>query len=327
MTDSGSIGDPGDVEAEASQWLIRLDDEGATAKTRAEFDAWLARDPMHRRAYERLSRTWDRLDALQHLTDTTVTQAPKTSLPRRPVRILAGLGGAAVLFFVAVIGWTVLSSEQAGLSYETAVGERRSIVLVDGSRVELNTASALEVEFTKSERRLRLLRGEGHFRVEPQPGRPFVVGTISGVVRAVGTAFNIRLYDKGADVLVTEGEVEIAAFEHSAPLPVTSGSRAHLAGEAAPLIVEAETMERALAWRNGELFFNGESLEEVVTELHRYTDIKIVLADNDIKHLKVGGRFRLGDVDAILDLIAAGFDLEVESKGDDLRILRRARAS
>ncbi len=160
--------------------------------------------------------------------DSTWAQACR-SAARRWV-IPASLAAAAVLV-AAYLRWplaNVVGERNAAyaVSVATELGELRKVALPDGSIVQLNTDSAVDVRFSSSERRLRLTRGEAHFTVAKNRARPFTVSAGGVDVRAVGTVFNVRLRSEAVEVLVTEGKVMVGDEPSQRPHPASAESAA-----------------------------------------------------------------------------------------------------
>jgi transmembrane sensor len=234
--------------------------------------------------------------------------------------------------------------------YATAVGQQQSTTLADGSVVLLNTNSQIKVAYDDNSRNIYLLQGEAHFSVETNVGRPFQVYAGNGLVQAVGTAFSVYLKDDSFDVTVTEGKVALATIDRlradsdqrpaspigsqqlSGSLVIVDDSFVQTlgtieAGESATIkstldaniptaitviqLVEPRELSRRLSWREGVLTFAGDSLEVVVNEISRYTAISIEITDPAIRATRIGGRFPIGETDAMLDALETNFGLRV----------------
>jgi transmembrane sensor len=221
--------------------------------------------------------------------------------------------------------------------YETAVGKHSSVTLADGTQVALNTNSLLLVDYTAAHRLLTLERGEIHVRVGKHDDRPLSVIAGDNVVQSIGTEFNIEITDEQhIEVVVTEGKVRIAtrtqAAGHGAimiepapplPAPVTvAAGEALVLGRSDEEItkISADDIKVKLSWRNGNLIFRGESLEEAVKEIGRYTSVEFVFLDDDLKKVRVAGLFKAGDVDGLLFALRENFDVVYE-RVDDTKIL------
>ena len=331
---------PLSVEDEASEWLVRLDDDNVPSEDRAAFERWIAGGPDRRAAFDRLQRDWHRFDDLQHLRGATTTPIDPditvrwaSSQPSRARRRPALLAAATAL--AATLIWAVMPASDIR-TYATNVGTRETLTLPDGSTVELNTDSELEVDFSGDERRLELTRGEAFFQVAHDRTRPFIVTSDGTAVRAVGTAFNVRRRAGDVEVIVTQGRVEVAhrrlpildqLLPVVQPIALTAGGRAEVAGREASVVeLDGETIDRDLAWRRGMLAFKDEPLETVVDELDRYTDIEVSFADDSIRQLKVGGHFPATDVDAVLAAMSVALPVRVERIDDRTVRLHRAEA-
>jgi transmembrane sensor len=255
---------------------------------------------------------------------------------RMPVYAAATLGAIAVM---VTMFFEPTPIDQA---LYTAVGEQTRHELDDGSIITLNTNSLVNVDYSDSRRKVTLLRGEANFDVAKNKQRPFVVYAGGGFVWAVGTAFNVRINDNDIDVTVTEGVVKVFAdVSPDAPEPELtvskpqSSSSAPKAREAVikagqsiqysqVVGVVAPTMEEAvdekLAWQQGALIFEGETLEQVIAEISRYTKKELVIADPSIKDTLVGGHYKTDNIDRLLLTLSIGFELQLEHT-DNNRIL------
>jgi len=326
------------IEAQAADWIARLDREDPSDSDLADFAAWKALSPQHQQAADRLEGLWSEFDVLAKLTPAIqdrIVASPRCPTPPPPWWV-AGLVAASLV--VAGLGAvSVLQRLPHTQVYDTAVGGQRTINLEDGSSIQLNTNSQVEVRYTPKARDLRLIRGEAYFEVSPNKQRPFSVYAQEGVVRAVGTAFVVRLTGERVEVTVTKGKVELAAFtrpvgraslDRVASLPrkpLTMVSATHGATELAVLdqahLIEhldlaAPEVTRKLAWRQGMLVFNGETLPNVVADVSRYTDVQIEIADPSLNGLKVGGYFKVGEVDPMLEALESSFGVRVERIDD-----------
>jgi transmembrane sensor len=341
-------GDRPRIDEEARAWVVQLDGEPTGSEIR-EFRTWLQQSPMHRQAFRDAAGAWRNMDALAGLWDSVPgieSAAWNRSHVRRFVRpALAGLtlGSALILALYAYLPATVWQvSEPYVAEFSSAIGEVRTLPLPDGSRVSLNTGSRLTVAMGDEARLIRLDSGEAWFEVARDPDRPFVVYAGRFAVQAIGTAFALRVLDDSLDLTVTAGRVEVASL--SAPVEPEAGLDLGAAGRARFRVpveqgrrvtfrdgielaqrIEPAEIERKLSWRDGMLIFNGDPLERVVAEISRYTPVKIVISDSDIRDLRFGGYFRAGDVAPILETLEENFGIRVERINDDLIYLSRWR--
>ena len=335
------------IEDEAARWVLRLQDRDCTAKTENTFRSWLQLDPRHRAAVESYRELWERFDDL-----CVVGKDLQRDIMRagnddggqawwRDTAKLVRYGAIAAVLIIALLSVTMLprfSSQNAAaaVTYATSVGESRTVKLPDGSVVDLNTNTIVEVAFSPSERRILLQRGEAHFEVAKNPSRPFIVDAGQTQVRAVGTVFNVeRLPDMPVEVIVTEGRVAVTRVV-SVPGKKAGGRKettyvdagARLGGSAPEGLIEPVTpddVEQKLAWRQGMLVFKGEPLDQVLGELGRYSDTHFVIMDDGLKTEPVGGHFKMGDIDALLASLEAGLDLRSEKRPGNVVLVYRAK--
>lgn len=331
--------DESSAHRQASEWLVLLESGDATDEDRARFEAWLAEDPGHREAYAALGETWGRLTVMRGRVGATGDIEPDPdqmmaalNAPPRPRRHRQTLiwAAAATVLVAAILGGLLLLPGDQVMPYRTEVGEHRTVSLPDGSAVELNTDTELLVQYTDDERRITMNRGEAFFEVVEDVGRPFIVTAGPGAIRAVGTGFAVRL--KPADVVsvvVTEGAVEVIrppaddsrdVQSAAAPPPFVlhRGQRAEYDRDTTRIErIAAEELERTQTWRRGLLVFEDASLAAVVAEVNRYTDTRLVIADPQISKLRLGGTFKTGNIEALLDVLEQGFGIRVERTGGD----------
>lgn len=352
------------VDHAAAQWVARLE-QGLTPAQQAEFDSWLRRDERHEAAFRDLRSAWSELDELRG-TDAAVQlgaelerYAPDSgaaverfdaaAVPHASRfgwgRWVSGALAASVLWGALAAVWWRQQHESAphAETAATEVGAVREMRLPDGSTARLNTDSAIEVFFTRSERRVRLARGEAFFSVASNPARPFVVSVAGVDVRAVGTEFNVRLRAAAVEVTVREGKVRVddaangasllavsarpAAAEPGAAEPVlVAGQRlvipvspapAPAAARVAPIDLPPVEVERALAWREQRLVFDSAPLGEIVAELNRFSRTRLVIADPKLAASEFGGSFRADDPKTFLDLLRMSYDVVADERAHE----------
>ncbi|TNC10017.1 DUF4880 domain-containing protein [Methylobacterium terricola] len=302
------------VEAEAAAWVVRLSSSDATEADRTAFAAWLAADPAHAAAHAEMEEFWHRLghvpDARRHRTAQGQaegqTKGKGQATGKGQAKGPAGL--AAVLVLGTTLAWQAGLADWLRADLWSGVGAITHATLSDGSRVDLNTGTAIALRFSGAERRVALLRGEAVFDVARDPGRPFVVEGGGVSVRAVGTVFVVRADEAMRPVGVAEGRVDVGiAGRH---LPVSAGEAVIAPDGAAASVVKAD-VGRAMAWRDGRLTVSGEPLSDVLATLGRYRRGRIVLLDAKAGARRVTGAFDLRDTDEALDAIAASLSLRV----------------
>jgi transmembrane sensor len=318
--------DAATVEAEAAQWVVRFD-AGATAEDYAKFQEWQAKSPQHRDAAARLMRLWNELDFAKQLA-TPVAPAhtvPYRARGRRRWRWVAVAAAASVLVVAGSLPFyrTLHTVPPVISEYRTPVGAQKTVVLADGSSMQLNTDTAVRVEMSDARRDVHLVRGEAYFEVVHDEHRPFAVHAGQGVVRDIGTAFNVRLEGKSVDVTVVRGNVELAASTaadgtHEQHLGnLAAGQNAVFARKVERLSLVSDTLiNRRLAWRQGVLVYSGEALAQVVADYNRYSDIKVEVADAKLSALQVGGYFEIGKDAAFLEALKDNFGIDAHWRDD-----------
>ena len=211
----------------------------------------------------------------------------------------------------------------------TQVGEVRRLTLEDGSALALNTASVPQVKFADDERRVVLRQGEASFQVTHDEQRPFIVQAGDVSVRAVGTAFSVRMRPQDVEVIVTEGVVEVVRKDGTARVAAERVKRNQevvvttAEQPAAPLAVAAlseKEIERRLAWQDGRLVFQGESLANAVAEVNRYSPLPVVIDDPALGSKSFVGVFRVGDTRAFAQAAATAFDAQVHEEDGALHL-------
>jgi len=350
---------PADIGEAAAFWLARRD-RGFSAEDAAAFALWRAADPRHEAEFARLEAAWRRMELAQHSPEL-VALASRVLADARiretsPVRVrwrrwgALTLASAAAVMLAWALWWRVPVAPAAGGGYELVPGETRPLTLADGSVVELRGDSAVRAEFTPAERRVRLVRGEAHFTVTKNPARPFLVVAGPVTVRAVGTAFDVRLAPAEIDVLVTEGRVQVDRDEpaetsaaSAAPaagmraVPVlTAGQRVRISvapvpGRPSPPVVAALApmeIDQALAWQKSWLVFTRTPLHEAVEAFNRQASggaPQLRLDDESLGRRRIGGTFRADNVDGFVRLLEQGFDVRAERRGGSEIVLRPVR--
>jgi transmembrane sensor len=272
------------VQEEAALWFARMRGEAVSTRRRARFDAWLAADAAHRREYEILQQIWDQSARL----------VPPQAGRRRLLKGATALASLAALAF-----WLNLAWFDGRISTEG--GERRHMQLADGSELDIAPNTRLRVKLGDTLRSVELSEGQIAITVAADPNRPLEVRAAGGVIRDIGTRFEVQASQRQGHVAVAEGIVDISVSAQGEN--ITRRLRAGEAtdfneqGIAAPQAVEAAT---ALAWTKGQLAFDAVPLAQVILVLNRYRKTPIDLADPALASLRVSGVFLIDDENAAL---------------------------
>lgn len=351
MDDTAPTDAPGgsrDVERIAADWLARCDGGAWTDADAAALDAWLSRDAAHRVAFLRLQAAWEhagRLHALgaglprgagppprgawspaMHHGAASAPDDP-TDLRRlvfapraRPRRSRAGLAAAAAVLATCALaagwGWQAFTAVEAA-SHRTALGDVRTVPLADGSQTTLGSDSRIDVRLSRRRRLVDLQQGEAFFDAAKDADRPFVVEAGERRVVAVGTRFSVRRDGPDLRVVVTEGTVRLESQpvdgkpQPAALLPAGSVALARREGVLVRSVPLAEA-EQLVDWRSGLLVFRDATLAEAASEFNRYNVRKIVIADDAVGALRIGGSFRWANAESFVRLLEQGFPVRAE---------------
>lgn len=324
----------------ACEWVAKLDrGELSTGESR-QLTAWLKQDPGNRAALAAQLQEWSDMSVLQELTHLGLEQEHHSWSDalrgfclswRKPY-----LGGALSIGVLAIsvayfaeFKWAEISpygntQTAVELAINTSIGEQKREALPDGSVVHVNTRSAAEISYTREQRSVVLQEGEAFFDVASEEGRPFVVYAGDTSVRAIGTAFAVHRENGIVSVSVTEGTVEfvsagITNIVSAEQDSLADGNYAVYADQKTSVEIRpAEVLARHLAWQDGMLEFRGEPLEYVINELSRYTDAQIVIIDDEIKDVRLGGYFKIGDIEGLTSTLELGFNIQVDVVSSEL---------
>lgn len=332
---------PDTIAEAAAAWLARRD-RGLTPAEQDAYLQWLGENPIHGRAIAQLQRAWDFMDRLEQWRPAHSAQPNPDLLAKRHSRRMWFLSGALAAAAAITLAWVWQPFGQAvpGVpAAPTAKLVRNSELrkLADGSTVELHKGSDIAVDFTGTERRVRLLGGEAHFTAAKNKERPFIVEAGGVAVRALGTSFNVKLQPESVEVLVTEGTVRVDRPDVSADPVVpaltvgerTSVSLVPAAAPVAPEVIRVDEveMERRLAWQGLRIEFNDSPLAEAVAEFNRHSGgprIDLAPGAAELAQMKIGGSFRADNVEAFVRLLETGFGVAAERTATG-RILLRAQ--
>lgn len=345
------------IEDQAATWVSKID-RGLSGDEQSSLEMWLAESEFHGEALVRCASMWDLLDVLKPISKLV----PMSTEAKTPAETNEGLYqyanridppatkiwlvAASFMLLIGALIYTnipLLSDSTTGplaenaadsapvfeQVYKTAVGEITSVSLIDGSVLQLNTDSEVQVRFTESHRSIELLSGEVYFDVAKDASKPFEVSVGDDMVTAIGTAFSIdageSLLDRRSvlEVIVTHGQVRVNSTNRQLPLYLERGQKAVARDDSFEVSYQADARSN-LAWREGMVVFEGESLTEVVRELNRYTPLKFRLMDPQLKSISVGGFFKTGDLDQLLAMLESNFSVSSEIAGNEI-LLTKAR--
>ncbi len=363
------------LREQAARLLVEVRTEPGDASRRALAE-WLTTSPDHVAAYLEVARIsgalaaaaeqagWsvdELVSAASAAPATTVPLYPKAAeadsatsrelappaVPRARVRWIAFAAAVGILAIGSLVSW-VVSMNTDDMRYVTAIGEQRVFTLDDGSTVHLNTRSELVVRFDQHLRRIDLVQGEAYFVVARDSERPFRVHGGDTVFSALGTRFNVRVWEDRAQVTVVEGRVAVLAESQGradlmsandgarpVPLPSSAGPVAAAvetvqltAGEQASIVGaaieqnESANLEQVTAWTSRRLVFDSEPLSSVLEEFNRYSRDMVRVEDPALGALEISGTFDPGDIESLLESLQAIRRIEVVRETEETRIVR-----
>lgn len=315
------------IAEQAAEWLTALRSGKLSAKERAEFVDWLRESPAHVAEMLRVSRIdqalsdftqWDQVAAVeQDANDNVIALGDvEPSTYRSKVNRIALLSwaSAAAVATLAILGsWLFLSQNQ--LIIRTQVGERRELTLADGSVVDVAPATELQVRLEEKQRLIKLTRGQAFFHVAKNPSRPFIVDAGDTHVRAVGTAFDVARGAAGVTVTVVEGRVAVirqqsyveqaAGPKASRPADIMLGANEQVVVTPSDAVTPVREVNSAaeVAWTDGNLIFNDETVAEVVRRFNVYNRAQIQILDQTLAARRVSGVFKASDPESFIAFV------------------------
>lgn len=298
------------VDAQAADWVtLRQSGEMSDADS-AELAAWLAAAPSHKEAYERVDGLWQSLDLVPGI-ETALPEADTTRLKRRTWQPLAWVGSAAAAAVLIVVVWFAWPESVETQRYASATGETRQIVLSDGSQITLRADSALISTLSHDRRSVQLEYGGAYFSVARDEQRPFIVQTANTQLRVLGTEFDVLRGPKLIQVSVSHGRVELGdlssrdAMTSDRKLVLVAGEQVAASYAGTVGAKHAFDPEQALAWRDGRLSYQDARLGDVISDVNRYRDVKIRIADEALEELSITASFRTQNSDQLLSGLEA----------------------
>ncbi|SNT73296.1 FecR family protein [Amphiplicatus metriothermophilus] len=309
-------------DEEAARWTARRLSGEMSPEETAGFEAWLA-DPENRAAFEACAAAAASLDAhAASLLAASFEEELHAEQAARESRRRSWTAGALAASLAAVaaaglIAAFVIGGRDAVARYATARGETLRVSLADESLVTLNTASRIEVAYSKRARRINLVEGEALFDVRRDPEKPFLVATRHGEVSVTGTVFAVRSDDAQTDVFVVSGAVSVAPPANGAVM-VLAGQRVAMDGSGRSSAVEAFDPNLALAWREGKARFRNAPLGEAIAELNRYFERPLTLGDPSLADRPVTGEFDIRDQQTAINALVVAFDLEPHAENGSI---------
>lgn len=295
------------IVAQASHWLMLHWGGELSAQQQAEFYAWQAAHPEHQRAWGRLQRLQGTLAGVPPHTARAVLREVPDHRRRDTLKLLSLLlaaGGSGYLLTSSQFGREQLADVRTG------TGDIRHLQLADGSRLDLNSGSAVDIQFSASERRIRLLSGELQLTSAHEAGahRPLIVETAAGEIEALGTRFSVRELDGGSRTDLYEGALQIRP-RHAAAVPLQAGQSVWFSASQVGATQPAQS--NAVAWSNGRLIAERQPLGEFLADLSRHRR-GLLRCEPAAAKLLLTGVFPLADTERVLATLAQTLPIQID---------------
>lgn len=349
MSDIMPLGSPAisPIGEAAGDWCRRIAEHALSPEESAEFEAWLDADEEHRAAFERASFIWRALDgraapaglvAMRMDALSALAGQDEDPLPwwKRRVGRRTGFGAIAASL-VAAITFAVYSPTPAtgAVDYATARGERRVVMLDDGSRLSMDAASNVTVAYSSDKRELELKSGRAKFDVAKNPLKPFTVAAGDKLIVATGTSFSVEILKGEVNVVLFEGHVAVLDRKTRRPAVVPSHGKMDaadallkpgqelslpLAGNATLAPVD---VVRATSWEAGQLSFADEPLAQAVERMNRYSRIRFTVGDAAAGKVAISGVFNSDDVDGFVDGVIDVFPVKTVRRGNEVAFVSK----
>ncbi len=357
MIEQGNEGLFAAAEAAATWYAIFEEEDAITEQQRRDFVEWLQRSPANIDEFMRVGSMQRQFSKLQQadlpdaqtLIDEALSNVVKISnqeiegresvifVPTNSAshrKFFGAFFGAMVASTVLVIMsvlWSLSSGFNESKVISTRLGEQRSVALADGSVVNLNTESQVEIRYSDSIRMVSLAYGEAIFDVAKDADRPFRVRAGSALVEAIGTQFNIYRQSEQTIVTVVEGQISVSSdhdYEISSTDPITpsekdtlllaEGKQVRVSKVGVIAAAETISVRDATAWTNRRLVFNGDTLDTVVSELNRYNTRQLTISDRRVSRKTISGIFNANDPAALIAFLSeiGGLTVETDTTGN-----------
>ncbi|MGZ4956342.1 MAG: FecR family protein [Methylobacter sp.] len=311
---------PDSVHAQAVDWLLRIRSENCPETERHAFNTWLEESASHRQAYETVLAQWEWMEPFKAM-NFPARDAALHYRGKSPRRLFIYSAAATLLLAMGLTafmpnGWLGIPH-----TYVAEKGDRQTVTLADGSRIELNTESEVRVHFNRWQRSVEIIKGEAFFTVNHDAERPFEVRAGSGRIRDIGTAFEVYIKLGQVIVAVQEGIVEVQA---SGKRELIAGQQLAFSNSGEFQTLQGQDIAGLTAWRQGNLVFRNRRLDDVLAEVGRYHDTRIRLQNETLSKLRVSGTFHTAELDNTLNAIATLLPVTIDHVGEHEVVLKSA---
>ncbi|WP_433736189.1 FecR family protein [Pseudomonas putida] len=290
------------VRDEAARWFVRLQEPAVDVDLYRQFETWLDEHPQHRNEFDVLQGVWKAADLVPAARLRALCEEAPARGKRRP--ILRYAVAASVLAVALGLGLFSGLNHPSPYTAEfsTALGERRQVALPDGSTVDLDSRSRIQVHFENDRRGIELTEGEAMFSVQHDTSRPFVVETGTGKVTVTGTRFDVRRGSADTRVVVEQGTVRVQGRSAADDdfISLTAGLGTHVDAQGKVAAAYAVNPAEMTAWRNGKLVFNNARLADVAEQVSRYRQQPLKVGNAALGNLRLTSVFNVDNTDALL---------------------------
>ena len=328
---------PTSVADAAGAWDARLRAPDCTDEDRARFAAWRDADPLHQQTFEHLQVI---VATLRHER----SRADLRALRDEPLRESARhrrrvwLSTAAAALVIGILVWKsptpdwlrepieAMVTRMSGAEiYSTSTGQHSTFLLDDGSSIELNARSRIEVRFSDTRRDVTLVEGQAFFNVTKDPRRAFIVHAGDREVLALGTRFDVRLDATSVQVTLLEGKVRVeqstAMWKRGHEVELTPGkqlvAQLHVAPAQPALlnVIRDIDVAKVTGWREGRIYFEDLPLDQAVREMNRHSTVHIRLESPELAELRINGMFKAGEQELFVSALQDYFQIAVQRPG------------
>ncbi|GLX79594.1 hypothetical protein tinsulaeT_29340 [Thalassotalea insulae] len=320
------------IKKQARHWVCCLN-RGLHHEEKPQLIAWVNQSPAHHQAIYKMATFFDNISELKTLNGVFPLAQQPSIISGKDFKWLLAILVSILLIFISLPLKTMLFDSNSQSfpvqTYTTNIGEIISVELTDGSKITLNTHSQVRVSYTDNHRNINLLYGEAQFDVAKDSSRPFTVTSGSKAFTALGTIFNVQKNNESdMELIVNEGQVlvsnsqltnhqlqtliseEIDKFESSKI--ITDNEKSVISNNVQQPTNSLSKKQSAneLAWQQGMLVFNGETLAQALNEVSRYSKVQFEITDSSINDVKIAGYFKAGDIDGLLAALSYNFGIK-----------------
>ena len=324
------------IAEEAANWLLVLEENSKhKPEQRKQFLTWLKMSPLHIEEFLFASNIFHNIknadtskyiklaekmknqgDNVINLSDH-ISKNPDMPLisqkPRSKMVNFFAIAAMLSMFVLSVLFFMTSATVDSSNAYITKTGEQRSILLEDGTLVNMNTQTKIKLNFSKKFRQVELIQGEAIFNVAKDVNRPFKVNSGFAIAQAIGTSFNVYRQDNKTTITVVEGKVGVFSNTDNKHYPTLSqGEQITVSRTSKISDVTKVNTDRTLAWTTRRLIFEKESLEKIINEINRYSHHKIIIEDPKLKQKNISGVFSVNDPKALLSFLTKVGNINVQ---------------